>query len=939
MSYNITNFDGTPYAVVADGTINTTSSLTFIGKNYAGYGEKQNDNFLWLLQNFASTSQPLKTTTGQTWFNTTSSALKLNVFDGGGWKSLAVNQVGPTSAGGQNPAGTPTLGDMWYDTANNQLKVYNGSAYILVGPQSVTGFGTTEMFSTTILDTDNNPHPVQQALVDGNIYFIVSSAENFTPKVSIPGFATVFQGITLNSNYKVHGTSTNADNLGNNPPSFYAPVSNPVFLTSIQTPDAGVNVGSATTLLNVSSIPTLRAASTTIQFQTNAGANTPLTLVNNNVLPNTNLSTNLGSSSLKFNNVYAGYVFSTAQKADTLNDGNGNYQTASVSGTPNTAVIRDGNGAITSPHFIGKADAASQADHAALADHATLADVATVANQVDWNNVYPNKPNNFVFNNNATYNISIVGNVTGNTTGQHSGPVTGNVTGTLTGDSFGTHSGQQVGDVFGNVVGNVQGNIIGAIHTATDHFIGNLTGNVTGNVTGNLLTALNHFAGNLQGNVTGNVTGNISGTVHTASDHFSGNLIGNVTGNVTGSVLTALNYFAGNLQGNVLGNVTGNVTGNLTGNATGTIHTASDHFAGNLIGNVTGHLTGNVTGNADTATNSVNATYSTYINTDAYNMKLHWNGQGGQPTWLWGSNDGANSYVWNPLNFSVNYSTTTGALRYQGNISAESNGQSEPSGELTLRGVYNNGYPTTYGNLITLGGGGGGELLIGWSGSTGAHADNYIRSRRDVANTWSPWAKILTDANFSSLLATVATTGNYNDLSNKPYIPNPIIIAQNLNNNLQNIVETIVGTIDMHQWGGSPVGNAYAPSSTYGGWTTSYYNLGYGYQSNGSVTITIDLGSILGLSYDPNSLYWKGHYDLNIHSALTSIYDGRNNYYGLEAVTWAVSVQPLSYDRNNYYYGWFYVTAATSGDHYYHGTSVEASWIGIGSRTNNVYTP
>jgi len=57
---------------------------------------------------------------------------------------------------------------------------------------------------------------------------------------------------------------------------------------------------------------------------------------------------------------------------------------------------------------------------------------------------------------------------------------------------------------------------------------------------------------------------------------------------------------------------------------------------------------------------AASATYSTYINTDSYNMKLHWAGQGGQPTWLWGSNDGADSYVWNPSNFNVNYATTAG---------------------------------------------------------------------------------------------------------------------------------------------------------------------------------------------------------------------------------------------------------------------------------------
>jgi len=59
--------------------------------------------------------------------------------------------------------------------------------------------------------------------------------------------------------------------------------------------------------------------------------------------------------------------------------------------------------------------------------------------------------------------------------------------------------------------------------------------------------------------------------------------------------------------------------------------------------------------------NSANsATYATYINTDSYNMKLHWSGQGGQPTWLWGSNNGTDAYVWNPSNFSVNYANSAG---------------------------------------------------------------------------------------------------------------------------------------------------------------------------------------------------------------------------------------------------------------------------------------
>ncbi|MDY8946731.1 prophage tail fiber N-terminal domain-containing protein, partial [Escherichia coli] len=69
---------------------------------------------------------------------------------------------------------------------------------------------------------------------------------------------------------------------------------------------------------------------------------------------------------------------------------------------------------------------------------------------------------------------------------------------------------------------------------------------------------------------------------------------------------------------------------------------------------------------------------------------------------------------------------------------------------LELYEVYNNGYPTTYGNIIHLKGMtavGEGELLIGWSGTSGAHAPAFIRSRRDTTDAnWSPWAQLYTSA-------------------------------------------------------------------------------------------------------------------------------------------------------------------------------------------------
>ncbi|WNI78943.1 phage tail fiber protein [Enterobacter ludwigii] len=81
--------------------------------------------------------------------------------------------------------------------------------------------------------------------------------------------------------------------------------------------------------------------------------------------------------------------------------------------------------------------------------------------------------------------------------------------------------------------------------------------------------------------------------------------------------------------------------------------------------------------------------------------------------------------------------------------------------------VYNNGYPTTYGNLLHLGGStavGEGELLIGWSGTSGAHAPVYIRSRRDTADApWSDWAQVYTARDS---IPGVNTTGNQDTTGN-----------------------------------------------------------------------------------------------------------------------------------------------------------------------------
>ena len=92
-------------------------------------------------------------------------------------------------------------------------------------------------------------------------------------------------------------------------------------------------------------------------------------------------------------------------------------------------------------------------------------------------------------------------------------------------------------------------------------------------------------------------------------------------------------------------------------------------------------------------------------------------------------------------------SHTHNAIVSRGNVTAETEANRPAVGGLSMGCVYSNGYPTTYGNVMTMKGTGDGQLLIGWSGTSGAHAPAYIRSRRDTSDAnWSGWAQIYTTA-------------------------------------------------------------------------------------------------------------------------------------------------------------------------------------------------
>ena len=86
MPYILNKTSGAVVATVQDAALDSTTDLTFLGRNFAGYGETQNENFLKLLENFANTTAPLKPIEGETWYSTIDK--RLNVYDGQSWKSI-----------------------------------------------------------------------------------------------------------------------------------------------------------------------------------------------------------------------------------------------------------------------------------------------------------------------------------------------------------------------------------------------------------------------------------------------------------------------------------------------------------------------------------------------------------------------------------------------------------------------------------------------------------------------------------------------------------------------------------------------------------------------------------------------------------------------------------------------------------------------------------
>lgn len=385
MAYTINKFNGLPFITVEDGTIDSTTDLKLVGKNYTGYGEAQNENFIWLLENFSGDAEPTKPITGQIWYDTTTE--RIRVYDGVTWKATAGAEIATT-----NPAGL-SEGDLWWDTSTNQLKILNAdNEWILVGPQRA-GTGNTEMKSIEIRETGTGTLFPVIATYIGDQIVALQSKDEFIPnptQTDVAGwvaseYPVIKSGFTLrsvDSNGKSStdptgevnvfwGTAGSAFKLTDGTATYEAadflqagPSLN-LLSTITKYGDGGFTLGDDDDLVftvKSGNQPNIQLVNDYLSFSDSVD-NLVYIMTNAAFYPNTNNTKTLGTSSRVWNNVYATTFTGTATQANTLKEQqSGSYRIADRATAADTIACRTSDGDLNARLFVGTATKARYAD-------------------------------------------------------------------------------------------------------------------------------------------------------------------------------------------------------------------------------------------------------------------------------------------------------------------------------------------------------------------------------------------------------------------------------------------------------------------------------------------------------------------------------------------------------------------------------------------------
>lgn len=396
MAYIINRFGGAQLTAVEDGTIDQTTDLKLIGKNYSGYGEIQNENFLYLLENFSGTTPPTKALDGQVWYD--SGTTKLKYWTGTQWKNAGGAEVAPTEPPGLDE------GDLWWNTQTNQLYgKTETNEFVLIGPQAA-GDGTTQLLSALVLDDQGITHACVIAIINDEPVYIIAD-DHFTPAADGlqnadlqpyligTNFPYVSKGLTLiktpgdedglgvdaqsgitqtdsdAENTFYWGTATNAKLFDGNPVDDF--VRQGVYYDFPI--DNGIRIGASLPLRiyieDVNKGVIENTSGDEIRFKTTSSSGSAeIAKIRNNlstgqgIIPAINDAYTLGTPSEAWNNIYATTFTGQATAANTLFNGDFGNVSSSITSTPQTVAVRDSNGDLVANLFKGTATSAQYAD-------------------------------------------------------------------------------------------------------------------------------------------------------------------------------------------------------------------------------------------------------------------------------------------------------------------------------------------------------------------------------------------------------------------------------------------------------------------------------------------------------------------------------------------------------------------------------------------------
>lgn len=209
MPYILKKTNGTTLTTVQDASVDNSTSLTFVGRNYSGYGQPVEENFVKLLENFANTTAPKKPVQGQLWFNNAPNSRRLMVsYDGTNFRDISNVPYSATAPK------TATTGDLWWDSLNSQIKVYDSVTDTWTASQPNGGAGSAWLFDR-ILDTNLIEQNTIRASLAGvqmlaisNVSYIPDSSANLVQ------FPAVKKGITLSGANPVTGVSATSTSTG-----------------------------------------------------------------------------------------------------------------------------------------------------------------------------------------------------------------------------------------------------------------------------------------------------------------------------------------------------------------------------------------------------------------------------------------------------------------------------------------------------------------------------------------------------------------------------------------------------------------------------------------------------------------------------------------------------------------------------------------------------